>query len=88
MTSAAIRGVSTPKLNILYVRAIRSATPMEMVTIEREGVPGLFIKDLAKKMDIEISRFFSILGVPKATAKKKAAAGQWVTGSGDMLPWG
>lgn len=83
-----MRGVSTPKLNILYVRAIRSATPMEMVTIEREGVPGLFIKDLAKKVDIETSRFFSILGVPNAPAKKNAAAGQWVTGSGGYAALG
>lgn len=75
-------------VNILYMRAIRSATPMEMVIIEREGVPGFFIKYLAKRMDIETSRFFSILGVPRATAKKKAAAGQWVTGSGGYAALG
>lgn len=64
-----------------YVRALRSATPMEMVEIERRGVPGLFIKDLARRMDIATSRLFSILGVPKTTAERKVAAGQWVTGS-------
>ena len=33
-------------------------------------------------MDLASSRVFSILGVPKATAEKKAAAGELVTGRG------
>lgn len=71
-----------------YVRAVSSATPMEIVAIERQGVQGIFIKDLSKRMDLATSRVFSILGVPKATAEKKAAAGGLVTGSGGQAAIG
>ena len=71
-----------------YVRAISSATPMQIVTIERQGIQGVFIKDLSKRMDVTTSRIFSILGVPKATAEKKAAAGELVTGRGGQAAIG
>ena len=65
-----------------YLRAIVGATPMEIVQIERQGVSGAFIKDLSRKMEVATSRTFAILGVPKATAEKKAAAGERISGSG------
>lgn len=65
-----------------YVRAFSSATPIEIMAIERQGIQGTFIKDLSKRMDLSASRVFTILGVPKATAEKKAAAGELVTGRG------
>jgi putative toxin-antitoxin system antitoxin component (TIGR02293 family) len=71
-----------------YVEAIVRATPMQIVEIERIGVPGVFIKDLSKKMEISSSRFFKILGVAKATAEKKVAAGQKVAGSGGQAAIG
>ena len=64
-----------------YVQAIARATPMEIVEIERQGVLGSFIKDLSKRMGLPSSRVLNILGVPKATAEKKAAAGEFVSGS-------
>ena len=71
-----------------YVRAVTGATPMERVEIERQGVQGTFIKDLSKRMAVPTSRIFSILGVPKATAEKKAAAGERVAGSGGQAAVG
>jgi putative toxin-antitoxin system antitoxin component (TIGR02293 family) len=65
-----------------YVRSVRQATPMELVQLERQGVQGTFIKALSKSMNLASSRVFSILGVPKATAEKKAASGELVTGRG------
>ena len=65
-----------------YVRRFAMATPIEIVEIERQGVRGSFIKDLSRRLEIPTSRMFGILGVPKATAEKKAAAGEMVTGSG------
>ena len=65
-----------------YVRRFAKATPIEIVEIERQGVRGSFIKDLSRRLEIPASRMFGILGVPKATAEKKAAAGEMVTGSG------
>jgi putative toxin-antitoxin system antitoxin component (TIGR02293 family) len=64
-----------------YVRRLASATPIEIVDIEREGVRGSFIKELAKRLQIPSSRLFGILGIPKATAEKKASTGEMVTGS-------
>src|SRR6266542_590724 len=59
-----------------YVRQVARATPLQIVEIERQGVLGSFIKDLSRRMEIPSSRIFTILGVPKATAEKKAAAGE------------
>jgi putative toxin-antitoxin system antitoxin component (TIGR02293 family) len=71
-----------------YVRQVARATPLELVEIERQGVLGSFIKDLSKRMEIPSSRIFAILGVPKATAEKKAAAGEKVEGRGGQAAIG
>ena len=71
-----------------YVRQVARATPLQLVEIERQGVLGSFIKDLSRRMEIPSSRIFTILGVPKATAEKKAAAGERVEGSGGQAAIG
>jgi putative toxin-antitoxin system antitoxin component (TIGR02293 family) len=71
-----------------YVRQVARATPLELVEIERQGVLGSFIKDLSRRMEIPSSRIFTILGVPKATAEKKAAAGERVEGRGGQAAIG
>ncbi len=71
-----------------YVRQVAGATPMQIVEIERQGVLGSFIKDLSKRMEIPSSRIFTILGVPRATAEKKAAAGERVAGRGGQAAIG
>lgn len=63
-----------------YVRQIASATPLQIVELERTGVDGSFIKALSKRMEIPSSRIFRILGIPKATAEAKASAGRMVAG--------
>ena len=78
-----------PKIGVDdYVRRVAGATPMQIVEMERTGVDGSFIKDLSKRMEVPSSRIFSILGIPKATAEKKAAAGETVTGSGGQAAIG
>ena len=64
----------------LFIRRVSDATPMEIVLTERAGVHAKLIKDLSKHMAIPASRLFAILGVPKATAEKKVAAGEMVAG--------
>ncbi|HEX8012800.1 MAG TPA: antitoxin Xre/MbcA/ParS toxin-binding domain-containing protein [Casimicrobiaceae bacterium] len=71
-----------------FVRRLRRSTPIEIVEIEREGVRGSFIKDLSRRLEIPASRMFGILGVPKATAEKKAATGEKVSGSGGQAAIG
>jgi uncharacterized protein (DUF2384 family) len=71
-----------------YVRALADADPLQLMQVERDGVEGSFVKDLAAGMGIAASRFFVILGLPKATIEKKAAAGQRVAGSGGQAAIG
>lgn len=65
-----------------FVRQVSEATPMQLVDVERTGVDARLLKDLAKRMDLSASRVFTMFGVPKATAEKKAASGEVVSGSG------
>ncbi len=58
-----------------------AATPMELVEAERQGVQGIYLKDLSRRLAVPTSRLYAILGVPKATAEKKAAAGEAITGA-------
>jgi putative toxin-antitoxin system antitoxin component (TIGR02293 family) len=71
-----------------YVLEVSAATPMEIVEIERQGVQGSFLKALSKRMSVPTSRIFTILGVPKATAEKKAASGEFVSGAGGQAAVG
>jgi len=65
-----------------FVHQISEATSMELVDVERRGVQGVFLKDLARSLDLTALRVFDMLGVPKATAEKKVLAGELVSGSG------
>jgi putative toxin-antitoxin system antitoxin component (TIGR02293 family) len=79
------------EVEVLYVRhqgikafvdKVRHATPIQLVRTEREGVNGRLVKDLAAEMDIAAARFYSILGVPKATLESKVAKGEVISGAG------
>lgn len=71
-----------------FVRQVAVAEPMVLVETERHGVDGRFLKDLSKRMEIPATRMFDMLGVPKATAEKKSAAGELVAGSGGQAAIG
>lgn len=71
-----------------YVAQVARATPLEIVELERQGVPGALIKDLSRRLAIPAQRMFAVLGVPKATAESKAARGERVSGSGGQAALG
>lgn len=71
-----------------FVEKIRHATPLELVEVERSGVGGRLLKDMANEMDIPTSRLFVMIGVPKATAEKKAANNEPITGAGGQAAIG
>lgn len=71
-----------------FARQLRSATPSQLIEVERHGVPGSFIKDLAKRLAMPAAQVYRMLGVPKATAEKKAAAGEQVAGSAGLAALG
>ena len=72
----------------MFVAKIRGATPMQLVDVERNGVGGRLLKDIALTMNIPASRFFSMIGVPKATAEKKASGNQAIAGAAGQAALG
>jgi len=71
-----------------FVSNVRAAHPLQLIETERRGVAGIFVKDLSKRMEIPAQRMFDILGVPKATAEKKVAAGELLAGNGGRAALG
>lgn len=71
-----------------FVQQVNEAAPMAIPLTERAGVHAQLLKDLAKHMAIPASRLFSILGIPKATAEKKIAAGEAIAGQGGQAAIG
>jgi putative toxin-antitoxin system antitoxin component (TIGR02293 family) len=71
-----------------FVSEVFRADPLRIIATERNGVAGVFVKDLSKRMEIPANRMFSILGVPKATVEKKVAAGELLSGSGGRAALG
>ena len=64
-----------------FVGLVAGATPFELVDLERRGVEGRFLKDVSRRLDVPQLHVFAMLGVPKATAEKKSAAGEVISGS-------
>jgi putative toxin-antitoxin system antitoxin component (TIGR02293 family) len=71
-----------------FVAAISRATPYELVEMERHGVDGRFLKDISRRMEIPQLHVFDMIGVPKATAEKKVASGEVISGSGGQAAIG
>ncbi len=67
---------------------LRDATPMQRVAAEREGVAARLVKDLASQMAIPAVRMFKIIGVPKATAERKAEKNEVIAGGGGQSALG
>ncbi|MFP5405826.1 MAG: antitoxin Xre-like helix-turn-helix domain-containing protein, partial [Gammaproteobacteria bacterium] len=71
-----------------FVHQVHHATPLQLIDAERKGIPGRFLKDLSRRMDIPAARMFAMIGVPKATAEKKAASDETIGGSGGQAALG
>lgn len=71
-----------------FINWFHSATPGETVEIERRGVPGIMVKELARELDLSATRLYVILGVAKATVEKKASAGEQIDGAGGFAALG
>jgi uncharacterized protein (DUF2384 family) len=81
-STAAYKGLDS------FVRSVAGATPYQLVEYERQGVHGKFLRDLSRRMEIPQLHVFQIIGVPKATAEKKVAAGEVISGSGGQAAIG
>ncbi len=71
-----------------FVREIASAAPLALVDTERFGVHSRFLRDVAHRMDLPTVRILEMVGVPKATAAKKAVANDVLSGSGGQAALG
>lgn len=60
---------------------ISNATPYQLVQIERDGIPGVRIKALAREMHLPIARIGQIIGAPKATLERKISSRTNLKGS-------
>jgi putative toxin-antitoxin system antitoxin component (TIGR02293 family) len=63
------------------VALLHWSTPTERIESERRGVSGTMVKVIARSMGIASQRMYEVIGVPKATAEKKAAADEPITGA-------
>jgi putative toxin-antitoxin system antitoxin component (TIGR02293 family) len=71
-----------------FISSLHVAEPIQIVETERKGIASVFVKDLSKRMQSPAQRMFDILGIPKATAERKVAAGELLSGSGAIAALG
>ncbi|MEO7917323.1 MAG: antitoxin Xre/MbcA/ParS toxin-binding domain-containing protein [Dokdonella sp.] len=72
----------------IVATTLRDATPMQRVDAERQGVAARLVKEMASEMEIPAIRMFKIIGVPKATAERKAEKNQAIAGGGGQAALG
>jgi putative toxin-antitoxin system antitoxin component (TIGR02293 family) len=71
-----------------YIRQVHGADPLQIVEIERQGVPGAFITELARRMELPASRLLGMLRIPKATALRKTAGDAMIDGRAGLAAVG
>lgn len=63
------------------VQRVSAADAMERAELEREGITGNVLKELPIRLQLPAMRLYAMLGLPKATAARKIAATERLTGS-------
>ncbi|MGH8079470.1 MAG: antitoxin Xre/MbcA/ParS toxin-binding domain-containing protein [Lysobacter sp.] len=86
--SVALQSYGAPATLDGYVTYLRTASPLQRVEAEREGVPAQVVKHMASSMDLSAMRMFNILGIAKATAESKAAQQARITGASGQAALG
>jgi putative toxin-antitoxin system antitoxin component (TIGR02293 family) len=78
-----VRSISGHGADIVgtYVKMVGRASPMHLIDLEREGVPGVLIRDLGDRIEVPRTRFYSIIGAPRATVERKVAEKAKVSGA-------
>lgn len=66
----------------VFAKRISSATPMQLVEVERTGVDARFVKDLSRHFRMPAVRMYEILDVPKATVEKRISQKSGIAGTG------
>lgn len=63
-----------------FLRRMYAATPMQTLETERKGVSAEILTELARRMVLPTAYLAMALGISKATAHRKIAAGKFVDG--------
>ncbi|WP_418320160.1 antitoxin Xre/MbcA/ParS toxin-binding domain-containing protein [Piscinibacter sakaiensis] len=71
-----------------FAERVASATPMEMIELERRGIDAMFLQDLSVHMHIPAARMFDIVGISKAAVARKVAANERIAGAGGQAALG
>ncbi|MEX1166035.1 MAG: antitoxin Xre/MbcA/ParS toxin-binding domain-containing protein [Hydrogenophaga sp.] len=64
-----------------FVRGVNTAPPMQLLETEREGVDAAFLGDMAERMAVSYSYLAETVGIPKATAARKLAKNEKISGA-------
>ena len=71
-----------------FVVALRQATTMDLVEIERQGVPAQLFAFLADRLDVPLSEVLRITGAPRSTTLRKLSAGERLNGTAGQAALG
>lgn len=64
-----------------FVAVLSKATTMDLVTIERQGVPAQLFAFLANRLQVPLSEVLRITGAPRSTTLRKLSAGGRLNGT-------
>lgn len=64
-----------------FVKALTQASTMDIVNIERQGVPAQLFEFLARRMDLPLADVFRITGAPRSTVMRKINQGGRLDGA-------
>jgi putative toxin-antitoxin system antitoxin component (TIGR02293 family) len=73
--------LGTPTDSEAFMQVLNTASPMQWVDIERQGVDATVLGDLAKRMEVSYSHLAETVGIPKATAARKLANNEKINGA-------
>lgn len=63
-----------------FVQFVAHATPMQLIELERKGIDGRLLRDLARRTDIPLQRLFDLFGLTTRKAAKRGAKGKLIVG--------
>lgn len=63
-----------------FVAFVTHATPMQLIELERHGVNGRLLGDIARRTDIPLRRLFDLFGLPTRKTAKRVAKGKLIAG--------
>ena len=64
-----------------YVDEVRRASPVDLMQMERDGVPGSLVEHISARINMPKQRLYRVLGAPKATMERKISSKGTIAGA-------